>query len=312
MEVIGGADAALDAQVIYLGWKILDDLGLGSKVDLQINNIGCLECRKEYMEELKNFYFDKQRSLCEDCKGRVEKNPLRLMDCKEEDCQILAKLAPQFKNYCCEECKDHYEKVKEFLEELEIKYTENSTLVRGLDYYTRTVFEFWDSSEGAQNSLLAGGRYDNLVELMGGPETPAVGFAAGVERIISRMQEEGIEAPCKDRIQVFVAQLGFEAKKRALSLLQKLRDEGIQAVGAVGKGSMRTQLSMADKFKAKYTLIMGEVEVREDICIVRDMSVGSQEIVPYDKVLEIVKQRVGEEVLDFVKEEELPPQKRRN
>src|SRR3989338_4216867 len=190
-EIIGESDPALDAQLIFLGKKIMDDLGIGDAFELQINSIGCnnKECRPRYMEDLKNYYFGKERSLCADCRVRMEKNPLRLLDCKEEDCHILAGLAPKMKDYLCEECKTFHKELLEFLGELKIKYVENSSLVRALDYYTKTVFEFWDKEMGAQNAVCGGGRYDGLIELMGGQPTPAVGFAAGIERVVDNMKK---------------------------------------------------------------------------------------------------------------------------
>lgn len=299
-EIIGESDPALDAQLIVLAQKITEDLGVAELFRLQINSIGCMnkECRPRYIEDLKNYYFGKERSLCEDCKTRVSKNPLRLLDCKLEDCRILAGFAPKLKDYLCPECKEFHEQLLEFLKELKVEYVENPSLVRGLDYYTRTVFEFWDKQEGAQNAIGGGGRYDGLIELMGGAPTPAVGFAAGIERIVSIMKKEGIKVPTKDALHVFVAQLGFEAKKKCLTLIAHLREAGIKTVGALGKGAIKNQLKMADRFQAPYTVIMGITEVRDETAIIRDMKRGSQKIVPFDKVIDELKKMIGEEELD--------------
>ncbi len=296
VELFGADDPAIDAQVIYLGWQVLNDLGLGDDVTLQINNIGTAETRREYMEELKNFYMGKQHILSEEDKERLHENPLRLLDSKDEDMVILAQLAPKITDYISDEDKDHYERLKAFLNALGMKFTENPTLVRGLDYYTRTVFEFWDKTEGQQNAVLGGGRYDDLVKLMGGPDTPAVGFAMGIERVIANMQEKNVVAPYKDDIHIFVCQLGFEAKKKALRLVEDLREEGFHAMGAMGEGSMRTQVGLADKFKAKYALIMGEIEVKDGVIIVRDMSKGQQTTMKYDKVIDHMKKVLGKEL----------------
>lgn len=300
LEVIGESDPALDAQVIFLAHKINEDLGVSDLFQLQINSIGCIksDCRPKYLEDLRNFYFGKERSLCEDCRARLSKNPLRLLDCKEEDCRILAQMAPQLKNYLCGECKEFHENLLEFLKELGISYRENSSLVRGLDYYTKTVFEFWDKEEGAQNSIGGGGRYDSLIELMGGPQTPAVGYAAGMERIVENMKREGIKVPRKDDLHVFVAQLGFEAKKKCLSLISELREAGIKTVGALGKGSMKAQLRLADKFQVPFTVIVGITEVRDGTAIIRDMKAGSQKIVAYKEVISELGKRLGEKNLD--------------
>lgn len=297
-EVIGESDAALDAQIIYVAHKILEDLGIAELFTLQLNSIGCEVCRPAYLLLLKDFYFGKERSLCADCKYRLEKNPLRLLDCKEEDCQILAQLAPKLADHLCAECKEYDKDVKDFLDELGLKYVQNNSLVRGLDYYTKTVFEFWDKSHGAQNAIGGGGRYDGLIELMGGPKTPACGFAAGMERIIAAMKREKVRVPDKDVLHIFVAQLGQEAKKKCLPLIAELREAGVHTMGALGKGAIKTQMRLADKFKVPYTVIIGLTEVREGTAIIRDMSVGTQVTVKFDDVVDEVIKRIGEENLD--------------
>ncbi|OGJ47733.1 histidine--tRNA ligase [Candidatus Peregrinibacteria bacterium RIFOXYB12_FULL_41_12] len=298
IEIIGETDPALDAQIIDLANRINEDLGIAHLFQIQINNIGCPKCRTKYKEELVNFYIGKERSLCENCQDRLHKNPLRLLDCKAEDCRILAELAPKFEQYRCPTCVEFHTKLKGYLDELKIEYVENPKLVRGLDYYTGTVFEFWDKTEGAQNAIGGGGRYDGLTELMGGQPTPAVGYAAGLERIIGHMHKEGIKVPSKDDLHIFVAQLGDDAKKKCLTLLNQLRERGIKAVGALGKGSMKAQMRLADKFKVPYTLIMGITEVREGVVIVRNMQKGQQRPVPFDEVVEEVVKLIGEENLD--------------
>ena len=211
---------------------------------------------------------------------------------------ILAELAPKMTDYLSKESKEYYEDVKEYLAELEIDYVENPKLVRGLDYYTNTVFEFWDAKNGAQNAIGGGGRYDGLVEIMGGQPTPAVGYAAGIERIIAHMKREKIRVPSKDNIHVFVAQLGKEAKKKCLKLIDELREAGLKTIGALGKGSMKQQLSLADKFDVPYTIIMGITEVREGTAIIRNMEKGSQEIIKFDQVIDELISKIGEENLD--------------
>lgn len=298
LEIIGESDSALDAQVIQLAYKILDDLGLADFFSLQLNTIGTSEARKKYMQALQDYYVGKERSLCEDCRNRLAKNPLRLLDCKQEDCQILAKLAPLMKDYLDKESIEFHEELKGYLEELGIKYTENEKLVRGLDYYSKTVFEFWDKSEGAQNAIGGGGRYDGLIELMGGQSTPAVGFAAGVERIIANMKKEKIRVPSKDDLHVFVAQLGNEAKRKCLPLIEDLREAGIKTMGALGKGSINVQLRIADKFKVPYTVLIGLTEVREGTAIIRNMEKGVQETVKLSQVVSKMIKLIGEENLD--------------
>jgi histidyl-tRNA synthetase len=297
-EVIGESDPGIDAQIIQTAHLIHSDLGIADKLKLQINTIGCLKCREKFTSQLRDYFIGKERSLCANCVRRLDENPLRILDCKEEDCKILAENAPKFENVICDECKDHHKKVLELLDSVDIEYTENSQLVRGLDYYSRTVFEFWDESEGAQNSVGGGGRYDGLVEQLGGVSAAACGYAGGIERIIAHMKDARMLAPDKDQIDVFVAQLGFEAKKVALQLLTELREEGVHALGALGKASMKDQLGKADKFSVKYALILGEVEVREGKVILRDMKSGVQEVIPIGKAVEKVIKKLGKKNLD--------------
>ncbi|MEK7524099.1 MAG: histidine--tRNA ligase, partial [Patescibacteria group bacterium] len=299
-EMIGESDPALDAQLIALARTITQDLGVADSFTLQINSIGCAnkDCRPRFMDDLRNYYIGKERSLCEDCKMRITKNPLRLLDCKQEDCRILAGLAPKMKDYLCTECKEFHTQLLDLLTALGIAYIENPSLVRGLDYYTKTVFEFWDKQTGAQNAIGGGGRYDGLIELMGGQKTPAVGFAAGIERIVENMKRTGIRVPKKDDLHVFVGQLGYEAKKKCIMLMAQLREAGIKTVGALGKDSIKSQLHLADRFQVPYTILMGITEVRDKTAIIRDMKRGSQKIVAYGSVVEEMKNLLGADALD--------------
>lgn len=297
-EIIGESDPALDAQLIQLVNSIHKDLGIDHIFELQLNTIGTKESRKDYIAALQDYYAGKERSLCEDCKVRIGKNILRLLDCKEEDCRILAELAPLMRDYLDQESREFHDELKEYLDEVGIKYVENPQLVRGLDYYSKTVFEFWDKNEGAQNAVGGGGRYDGLIELMGGQNTPAVGYAAGVERLIANMKREKVRVPSKDELHVFVAQLGREAKKKCLGLIAQLRNSGIKTMGALGKGSINIQLKLADKFKVVYTVLIGLTEVREGTAIIRNMKKGTQEKVKMEKVVDRLIKLVGEENLD--------------
>lgn len=297
-EIIGESDPALDAQLIQLAYKVFEDLGIAHLFDVQLNTIGTPEARKKYVQALEDFYVGKERSLCENCKERLVKNPLRLLDCKEEDCKILAQLAPAMKDYLDKESLEYHSELKEYLDEIGLKYIENPQLVRGLDYYGKTVFEFWDKTDGSQNAIGGGGRYDGLIELLGGQSTPAVGFAAGVERIIANMKKEKIRVPHKDELHVFVAQLGKEAKKKCLLLIDDLRDAGIKTMGALGKGSINEQLRIAHKFKVIYTVLLGLTEVREGTAIIRDMNKGVQEKLNMENVVERLVELLGEDLLD--------------
>lgn len=306
VQIIGSGDSALTAQVIYLAHKILHDLGLREHYTVQVNHIGSLESRKLFLEDLKNFYYDKHRSLCENCLRLIEKNEyLSLLRCSEEDCSILAQLAPKLDHYQSKEDQENYENLKLFLKELEIEFRENKGLFGMGSYNANTVFEFWHNDKGSQNIIISGGSNDILLEKAGHEKNNMIGFTSETRKVIEAMKTVGIRVPHKDHLQIFVAQLGVKAKRKALSLLQKLRESGIQTVGAMGTGSMRTQLDMAMGFKVKYTLLMGEVEVNEGMVIVRDMKAGTQESVPYNRVVEIMQERIGKEKMDMMENEEI-------
>jgi histidyl-tRNA synthetase len=297
-EVIGELDPALDAQVIQLSHKILEDLGISELLTLQINSIGCEICREKYLVDLQNYYVGKERSICTDCLPHIESNPMRLLSCEEEDCQILAKLAPQLNMYLCKGCKEFHTKMLEYLDETGIKYVENDQLIRGMNYYTRTVFEFWNVKQNGHDVMGGGGRYDRLVEELGGDPTPAIGAAFNFERIIHTMKREKLFVPSKDNLHIFVAQLGDQAKKKCMNLLWELRERGVKTVGALGKGSMKGQIQLATKFEVPYTLILGITEVRDGTIIIRDMAKGQQRIVPFDTIIDEVVNLIGEKNLD--------------
>ncbi len=298
-EVLGEADPALDAQSILLAYRIYQDLGIADTLKLQINNIGDLASRKLYAEALRDYYYGKERYLSEEDRVRLEKNPLRILDSKNEDTIILNQSAPKFKDFISAESKAYHEEVLEYLTDLGIGYTENETLVRGLDYYSQTVFEFWDEKKAGQNSLGGGGRYDGLMELMGGQPTPAIGFAMGLERVIAQMKRNKVRVPSKDDLHVFVAQLGREAKKVCLPLISELRERGVKSLGALGKGAIKNQLKIADRFKVPFCVLIGLTEVREGTAIIRDMTVGTQTTVKMERVVEEIIKRIGEKNLDF-------------
>lgn len=297
-EVIGLSDPSIDAQLIGVVVKIFGDLKILSRLTMQINNIGAPDDRKAYTEALKDYFTGKERHLPEGDRERLKHNPMRLLDSKEEDTQILIKLAPKMEQFIGEDSKKYHALLLEYLTELGIAYEENAGLVRGLDYYNQTVFEFWDSSTGAQNAVGGGGRYDYLVEQLGGKPTPGVGFAGGIERIMWHMQEAGVQAPNKDQVDVFVAQLGPEAKKKCLPLVSKLRDLGIHTVGALGEASLKSQMRLADRFQAKYCLLLGQMEVKENTIILKDMTAGKQKQIAFDKAIPEVLKVLGEESLD--------------
>ncbi len=297
-EIIGLKDPSLDVQLIHVLTKILSDLKILDRLTLQINNIGNSENRKAFVTALKDYFIGKERNLPEGDQRRLQANPLRLLDSKEEDTRILLKGAPKLEQFLDEESKQYHATVLDYLTELGVSYTENPTLVRGLDYYNQTVFEFWDQSTGAQNAIGGGGRYDGLIELLGGSPTPGVGFAGGIERIIWHMKEAGVQAPDRDHVDIFVAQLGPEAKKTCLKLISELREEGVHTLGALGEASLKSQMRLADKFQAKYTLLIGKMEVKDSTVILRDMVAGKQKQITLKETIPMVKKLLGEKNLD--------------
>ena len=297
-EVLGENDPALDAQIILMGLKILEDLGISHLFKVKINNIGSQESRAAYIEELRNFYIGKERSLPESERHFVETNPIRLLHSEDEDAQILAQLAPKFENYRSKEDIAFHDQVKVYLDEIGVNYVEDKNLFRPHGYYSQTVFEFVVDPKNSDTSIGGGGRYDELVENLGGPETPAVGATFNMERIIHHMRREKLMVPSKDNLHLFVAQLGDDAKKKSLSLLWELRERGIKTVGALGKGSMKEQIRMAQDFKVPYMLILGITEVREGTIIIRGMEKGQQKHVPFEDVVDEVAKLIGEDQLD--------------
>jgi len=297
-EVLGEKDPSIDAQIIHMVWKILQDLQIDDRLDIQLNTLGSPEVREKYAEALRDFFYDKKQHLSAESQARLEKNPLRILDSKNEDDQILVSMAPKMKDFLDEESILFYENVKAYLTDLNVPFYENESLVRGLDYYSDTVFEIWDRSLGAQNAVGGGGRYELGKALGNAEEIPAFGMAMGAERIMGHMEDAGIEVPSKDTVDVFVAQLGNEAKKKAIKIATDLRDLGMHAIGGMGKSSMKAQLKMADKRKAPWTIILGEVEVREGIAIIRDMQEGKKIKVPLEDLYDEIVARVGKDKLD--------------
>jgi histidyl-tRNA synthetase len=292
-EILGEENPVVDAQIIQIFYNILKEIRL-KKLIIEINSIGDSSCRPYYKKLLANYFRSRESALCSDCKRRLRENPLRILDCKEEKCQPVISHAPQMVDHLCEECHKHFREVLEFLDELELPYHLNPHLVRGLDYYTKTVFEIYEDSEEGRRvgALVGGGRYDNLVKILGGKDTPACGGASGIERIISLMKQKGIEFPPPVFPKIFLAQLGNLAKRKSLKLLEDFRKAKILIAESFGRDSLKAQLSRANKIGVKYTLILGQKEALEGTIIIRDMATGKQEIVKLDKVVGEVKKRL--------------------
>ncbi len=295
LEVFGADSPAADAQIILIAYNFFRELQLD--VQVEINSIGCAECRPEYIKKLTKFYKErgKRAKLCPDCRKRLNKNPLRLLDCKEESCQAVREDAPQIVDHLCEDCRNHFIKVLEYLDELEIPYNLNPYLVRGLDYYNRTVFEFVPAeAEGRQISLGGGGRYDGLVEHMGGRPTPACGFGLGLERTIARIRDKNIPLQTAEEKIIFIAQLGEAAKRKAMLLFEELRRSGLPVRQAFIKDKLKSQLEEANRIGAKISLILGQKEVIDGTILIRDMDSGIQEVIAYEKILPEIEKRLAE------------------
>lgn len=288
-EVLGSADPMVDAEVISFAVDLFTKLGLQS-LSVLINTVGCDHCRPRYQQALKDYFSQYKDQLCPTCLDRLEKNPLRLLDCKEEGCKAVAAHAPTTLDYACDDCKSHFEKVCAYLESVGIKYEVDTTLVRGLDYYTQTAFEVIMNKVGSQqNAICGGGRYNKLVSEVGGDDIPGMGFAAGMERVLLTVEEEGIVLPVKDDIDVYVAPLGDTAKEVCFKLTHDLRQQGMVVETDYLSKSMKAQMKAADKNHARYTVIIGDDELANNVAVVRDMHNSSQENVPLDEVINYVK-----------------------
>lgn len=282
-------DPLYDAQIILASYRFLERVKI-KDVTVLINTIGCRLCRPSYRKELAEYYRDNVKQLCADCVRRLKSNPLRLLDCKEEGCIDLKKEAPVIIDHLCKACHDHYKAVLEYVEELKIPYMIDHHLVRGFDYYTKTVFEL--TTANFASSLGGGGRYDDLVELLGGKPTPAVGVAFGLERIIGVMRERNVSLGGRQQLRVFLVAIGALAKKKSLSLLEEFRAGGIDVSETLGKDSLKAQLRSADRLNAPLALIFGQREAFEETMIIRDLKTGVQETVPLKKVVESVKKHL--------------------
>ena len=275
VECIGAASPTADAEVIMLGATVLDRLGI-KNISLEINSIGCPECRAKYTEALKEYFSQYTDKLCETCLSRLERNPMRILDCKSPICKEIAKDAPVIFDYLCDECKEHFEKVKSYLDAADVEYTINPRIVRGLDYYTKTVFEFITTEIGSQGAVCAGGRYDGLAEELGGPKLPSLGFAMGLERILILMEKQGCEFPPDTVADVYIAPMGDKASAEAIKLCNELRDEGFIAVTDLSGRGLKAQMKYANKIGAKYSIVIGDNELENKKAMLKNMLTGEQ------------------------------------
>jgi histidyl-tRNA synthetase len=290
IEILGEQDPAADVEVMALVWDLYAGLGFRD-LTFQLNSTGCPRCRPGYVETLRAYYAGHHDDICEDCHRRLERSPLRVLDCKADQCQPIIASAPHFLDHVCGECAEHFHTLCEYLDLLGRVYAVNHRLVRGLDYYTKTVLEVWAAGIGAQAAVCGGGRYDGLIELLGGAPTPAVGIAVGLERIILVMKDIGVEVPSLPAPSVFLAHLGPQAKREALRVADALRREGVGAWIAFGERGLKSQLREAGKRAANHVVILGENELEAGVATVRDMRAGEQASVELTGLVEWLKAR---------------------
>lgn len=292
-EIVGGVnDPFYDAQIILIFWKLFESLRI-KNVSLTVNSIGCKICRPIYIRQLQNYYKNHTKEFCEDCERRFKVNPLRVLDCKSDNCAPIKSEAPNFYDKLCNPCSTHLRSVLEYLDEVKVPYSLDNFLVRGLDYYSRTVFEFSVSGDGEGfKSIAAGGRYDYLFETLGLRPTPSVGGALGMERVIAVMKAQGIVLPSKPEKRVFIVHVGELAKRKLLAIIEELREAGIQVSESLSKESLKAQLKVADHEENRLALILGQKEIFEESIIIRDLKHSTQETVALAKMVEEVKKRL--------------------
>jgi len=293
LEIFGEENPAVDAQIIQISYNILRELHFKNLI-IEVNSLGDNQCMPYYKKLLVSYLRPFKTSLCPDCRRRLKENPLRILDCKQEKCQNIVRQAPQMIDHLCEECRKHFKEVLEFLDELNLPYRLNFFLVRGLDYYTKTVFEIYqDTEEGRKvGALIGGGRYDNLIKLLGGKDAPACGTAGGVERILALIRAKNKGVFMEPSAKIFLAQLGPLAKRKSLKLFEDFRKAKIKIAESFGRDSLKVQLSRASRMGARYTLILGQKEAIEGTILIKDMKTGRQSIVEINKVIKEIKKKL--------------------
>ena len=275
LECYGTQSPVADAELICAAQSIFDRLGI-KQLRLEINSIGCPTCRAEYHKALKEYFYGYKDELCETCNSRLEKNPMRILDCKSPVCSKIAQGAPKITDYLCDECKEHFASVQKYLDAAGVEYTVNPTIVRGLDYYTKTVFEFVTDFIGAQGTVCGGGRYDGLIEELGGKHLPSLGFAMGIERLLMLMDKQGIEIPKPSTCDLYVAIMGESASLKSFEIIKAVRSCGLIAeTDVVGRG-LRAQMKYADKIGAKFSMVLGDNEIEQGKAVIKNMSSGEQ------------------------------------
>ena len=288
VEALGEKNPAVDSEIILLAVDFLSSLGLND-LNLKINTVGCPKCRPVYRQKLQDFFRDKLNDLCQDCQSRFEKNPMRILDCKTDSDKNFMQDAPKIKDCLCDDCREHFDGVQKLLKSAQIKFEIDDRLVRGLDYYTKTAFEIQYKPLGAQSAIAGGGRYDGLIEEIGGNPTAAVGFAAGLERILVALELQKLLPSIENKIDAFIVALGNDAETFAFELMTKIRREGLIATMDFAKRSIKAQLKQADKFNSKFALIIGEDEVKNKNVTIKNLSTSQQQTISIDEVVKFIK-----------------------
>jgi histidyl-tRNA synthetase len=293
IEAFGSNDPSIDAEIINLAMTVYRRLGVQS-LQLKINSIGCPKCRVEYNQKLMAYLSPKRSNLCETCQDRFNKNPLRIIDCKEERCQHQITDVPLILDHICEECSEHFDKLKESLDLIGLEYTVDPRIVRGLDYYTKTAFEIVTDTIGAQGTVCGGGRYDGLIEQIDGPCTPGVGFGMGIERLLIVLERAGIELPVPPAMELFIIGLGDAGVKESIKLIHQLRDHNVKCDKDYTGRSLKAQMKYANKMNAKYITVIGEDEINNNKIKVKNMENGSEEEIQLNQLLEYMKNKQQE------------------
>lgn len=301
-ECFGTASPAADAELICLVDDIFNFLDVKG-LKIQINSIGCPECRKEYHKALKEYFDSRKDELCPTCLDRLDRNPMRILDCKSPICSEIAKGAPKVTDYLCDECRDHFDKTQKYLDAMNIDYEVNPSIVRGLDYYSKTVFEFVSTEIGAQGTVCGGGRYDGLVEEIGGPKTPALGFAIGIERLLLLMKAQGIAFPNEDKCDLYIASIGDSATLAAAKIATDIRNNGMHAQFDIVGRSVKAQMKFANKIGAAYTVVLGDSEVENGKAMLKNMSNGEESEIELDSLAdELMRITINDSLKDFTAE----------
>ena len=301
VECVGAAEPNADAEVIALAGAVLNSIGI-EKISLEINSIGCPECRKEYHKALKEYFKSKSDELCGTCLDRLERNPMRILDCKSPVCSEIAAKAPVVLDYLCDDCKEHFESVKKYLSSMGITYKVNPHIVRGLDYYTRTVFEFVSGDIGAQSTVCGGGRYDGLISQMGGPSVPSLGFAMGIERLMLVLKNQQIELPEASRPAIYIAPLGEKAQIKTAEICQGLRGDGFIAETDICGRGLKAQMKYANKIGAMFTMVLGDTEIEQNSAKIKNMDSGEEREICLDDLSDVLFDEINAKALEELAE----------